>query len=96
MQNRKGVKEDTRFSYHTSRCYAQRKTKYGEDTDHDRRFLRDGLALAPDPVLVPFMPECRGAFGVPPRMVARDCDESTRVGGVGPRGSRRAWADGGE
>jgi hypothetical protein len=73
-----------------------RETPSWEDTNHDRRFLRDGLALAPDPAPVPFMPECRGPFGVPPRMVARDCDESIRVGGVGPRGSRRAWADGGE
>ncbi len=65
-------------------------------THYESRFLRDGLALAPDPPLVPFTPECRRALGVPPSMLARDCEESTLVGGEGPRGSRRAWADGGE
>ena len=60
----------------------------------ERRFFRDGLALAPDPALVPFTPEGRPALGGP---VTSDGDVfSGRFGGVGPRGSRRAAFTGGE
>lgn len=56
--------------------------------------MRDGLALAPDPALAPFTPECRPALGGPP--IIEGGVFSGRVGGVGPRGSRRATATGGE
>lgn len=64
------------------------KTPRGGREDHERRFFNDGLALAPDPALVPFTPECRLALGGP---LKRDGGVSSgREGGVGPRGSSRA------
>jgi hypothetical protein len=63
---------------------------------YERRFFSEGLALAPVPALVPFTPVCLPALGGPP--MREGGVSSGRVGGVevGPRGSRRAWATGGE
>lgn len=62
---------------------------------YERRFFSDGLALAPVPTVVPLAPECRLPGGPP---IKEGGVSSGRVGGVavGPRGSIRACATGGE
>lgn len=85
MQSRK---KNEQLSYNPE-LYRQRVPREGCE-DQERRFFNEGLALAPDPALVPFTftPECRFALGGP--LIMDGGVSSGRVGGVGPRGTRRA------